>query len=371
MKNKTSLRLKKHIPEILNRWEQATIESKKGSHGQESLELRNSLPDFLDQLVEVLEICLDKSGAKKVKDDAGSKKMGSRHGKDRAVNTTYTMNEMIFEYHILRKVIFEVMDEDVVLNPTEREVIISAVELAVSGAATGFSRSLKEVQEQFALIVAHDLRNPITAAKTSAQLILRRPDDVENCINKASLISTSMDRVDLMISDLLNISRVRSGEVLNLDLKKCDLDWVTRETLNELNITYGQRFNLDSSGKCIGYWDENGLRRMIENLSSNAVKYGSESTPINITLSHDEESAFFSIHNEGEPIAPKEQEAIFKHFHRTKSAEKKVGWGLGLPMVKGMVEAHKGKITLESRKNKGTTFNIIIPKDIREQQSLH
>lgn len=363
MKNKTSLRLKNNIPEILNRWEQTTLESKKGSHGQDSLELRDSLPDFLDQLIEVLEISQDKSGAKKIKDDAGSKKMGSRHGKDRAINTSYSMNEMIFEYHILRKVICEVMDEEAILTPVEREVIVSAVEQAVSGAATAFSNSLKEIHEQFSLIIAHDLRNPVSAAKTSAQLILRRPDDVENCIHKASLISTTMDRVDLMISDLLNISRVRAGEALILDFKKCDLDWLTRETLNELNITYGQRFNIDSSGKCIGNWNENGLRRVIENLTTNAVKYGSERTPINITISHDEEFAFFSIHNEGEPITPKEQEAIFNPFHRTKAAEKKVGWGLGLPMVKGMVEAHKGTITVDSKKNKGTTFNITIPRD--------
>lgn len=365
MKNKTSLRLKKSIPEILNRWEEVTLESLKGSHGQESLALRDSLPDFLDQLVEVLELSLDKSGAKKIKDDAGSKKMGSRHGKDRAINTSYSMNEMIFEYHILRKIICEVMDESAILTPAEREVIISSVEQAVSGAATGFSHSLKETQEQFSLIIAHDLRNPISVAKTSAQLILRRPDDIENCINKAGLISTSMDRVDLMISDLLNLSRARAGQALILDFKKCDLDWLARETLNELNITYGQRFNIHSSGKCIGYWNENGLRRIIENLSMNAVKYGSEKTPIDINISHDDDSAFFSIHNEGEPITSKEQESIFKHFHRTKSAGSKIGWGLGLPMVKGMVEAHKGHITVESKKNKGTTFNIVIPRDAR------
>ena len=340
MKNKTSLILKKSIPEILNRWEQITIESKKGSHGQESLELRNSLPDFLEQLVEVLEISADKSGAKKRKDDAGSKKMGSRHGKDRAINTSYSMNEMIFEYHILRKIIFEVMDEDTSLKLAEREIITSAVEQAVSGAATSFSNSLKEMQEQFSLMIAHDLRNPISIAKTSAQLILRRPDDIENCINKASLISTSMDRVDLMISDLLNISRVRAGDPLILDLEKFDLDWLARETLNELNITYGKRFNIHSLGKCIGYWNVNGVRRIIENLTSNAVKYGNDRAPINFNITHDDESVYFSIHNEGDPIPAKEQDDIFKHFHRAKSAENKVGWGLGLPMVKGMVEAH-------------------------------
>ncbi|MBC7429907.1 MAG: HAMP domain-containing histidine kinase [Bacteriovorax sp.] len=365
MNNKTSLRLKKSIPEILNRWEKVTVESHKGSHGQKSLELRDSLPEFLNQLVEVLENCLDKSRAKKIKDAADSKKMGSKHGKDRAINTSYTMNEMIFEYHILRKVICEVIDEDVPLTFAEREVIISSVEQAVSGAATGFSSSLKEMQEQFSLMIAHDLRNPISAAKTSAQLILRRPDDIENCINKAGLISTSMDRVDLMISDLLNISLLRAGETLVLEFKKCDLDWLTRETLNEMNITYGKIFNIHSSGKCTGHWNENGLRRIIENLTSNAVKYGSERAPIDINISHDEESAFFSIHNEGEAIALKDQEAIFRNFYRAKSAENKVGWGLGLPMVKGMVEAHKGSITVESKKNRGTTFSIVIPRDAR------
>lgn len=109
--------------------------------------------------------------------------------------------------------------------------------------------------------------------------------------------------------------------------------------------------------------NKDGLRRLIENLASNAVKYGQENTPITISLEQDKNTVTLSIHNKGEPIPLEEQSIIFKQFRRSGSSEDKIGWGLGLPVVKGIVDAHNGSITVESEKNKGTTFIINLPKN--------
>ncbi|MBA2403832.1 MAG: sensor histidine kinase, partial [Bdellovibrionales bacterium] len=99
-----------------------------------------------------------------------------------------------------------------------------------------------------------------------------------------------------------------------------------------------------------------------------AVKYGDGTSPITLTLNQSATSATLSIQNFGEPISPSELHMLFEPFRRAKTVKGKVGWGLGLTLVKGMVEGHKGTIKVESDKAKGTTFIINVLKDSREAE---
>ncbi|HXH32116.1 MAG TPA: histidine kinase dimerization/phospho-acceptor domain-containing protein [Bacteriovoracaceae bacterium] len=83
------------------------------------------------------------------------------------------MDQLISEYHILRQVICDVLEKDKPLNPVEREVIVCSIEQAVNDAASEFSATLKDLKDQMTQILAHDLRNPLTTAKISTQLIMR------------------------------------------------------------------------------------------------------------------------------------------------------------------------------------------------------
>jgi signal transduction histidine kinase len=102
---------------------------------------------------------------------------------------------------------------------------------------------------------------------------------------------------------------------------------------------------------------------VIENLVTNAVKYGDENKYITISLTHDQTSAKLIVHNFGNPIPPGDVSVLFEQYRRLKSDKDKAGWGLGLTMVKGMVDAHKGSIQVESEMSKGTSFIINLPKD--------
>ena len=123
---------------------------------------------------------------------------------------------------------------------------------------------------------------------------------------------------------------------------------------------------MESCGKCLGHWNASGLQRVIENLATNAAKYGSKNSSITISLTQDELSATLSVHNEGEHIPVKAQSILFQPYHRRKSSLNKTGWGLGLAMVKGMIDAHEGTIKIESAKEIGTKFIINIPKNNRD-----
>lgn len=369
MPNKTSNKIIKNTPEIMDLWEKKIHEKIKGSHSHESLTLRDSLPNFLSNIADALSNPIHLTGAKNKNNNAITAHMGQVHGKDRS-STSFTMNQMILEYHILRLAIFDVLEKEAPLKPADREIIITSIEQAVSGAATEYSSAMSDLQEQLANTLAHDIRNPVAAAKVSAQLILRRPDDLDNCINTAIRISTCMDRVDKMISHLLDISRIRAGQSLNLEFHDCDFDWLIREVTNELNMVYNGRFILESSGKCLGYWNESGLRRVVENLATNAIKYGLENATITISLAQDEMTATLSLHNQGEHIPAHDQTLLFQPYQRRKSSKEKIGWGIGLAMVKGMIDAHKGTIKIESAKDTGTKFIISIPKDFRQSLNL-
>lgn len=114
-----------------------------------------------------------------------------------------------------------------------------------------------------------------------------------------------------------------------------------------------------------GYWDRAALKRTLENLVSNAVKYGSPGTPVTIKVDEVYGRLLLSVHNEGAPIPPDEQECIFQMYRRAESAISgdKQGWGIGLPYVRAVAESHGGSIGLDTSQERCTTFVVDIPVD--------
>lgn len=359
----TSDRLQRNISKIMDTWVIRADQEVLAAHHQDTLALKSSLPEYLSQLVMALSNTIDRNAARKYYDKKESTRVGKKHGKERAETYNYTMDQLILEYHILRQVICDVMEEEAILTPVEREVIVCSFEQAVNDAATEFSNTINDMQEKLSQILSHDLRNPIAAAKVSASLILRAPAKDSYSIKCAERISSCMDRVDKMISDLLDTSRFKAGENLHLDFKECDLDWIIREVAIEANIVHNVPIEVISDNSCKGLWNEDGLRRMLENLLTNAVKYGLKGGLITISLKQQDDSVSLSIHNQGDPIPKEEIPFLFHKFHRSKSVEEKSGWGLGLTMVEGMVEAHKGTILVESDDINGTSFIIHLFKN--------
>lgn len=231
----------------------------------------------------------------------------------------------------------------------------------------------RELREQFVATLTHDLRTPLTAAKMGAQLILRHPDNPEKNQQLAAKIIRSIDRMDQMIRDLLDASRIRAGESLSMVMNECDLREVALMTLRELGVAYGDRFVLETESDSItGHWNEDGLRRVIENLANNAVKYGFPQQQVTVSLKQTNDTAQIIVHNYGPPIPAEEQHLLFKPFQHARSAQTglKKGWGLGLTLVKGVVEAHGGEVSVLSSEGEGTTFIVTLPKDSRPYQTL-
>ena len=155
-----------------------------------------------------------------------------------------------------------------------------------------------------------------------------------------------------------------------VDLAYVDIADVVKEVQAQLAVTHDARFQI-FGGSVKEWWDRDVLKRAIENLVGNAVKYGDISKPIRISFAETYERLILMVHNEGQPIPLEEQEGIFQIFRRVHAVrESKVqGWGIGLPFVRGVAESHGGSIVIDSAIERGTTLTIDIPLDSRPFQN--
>lgn len=221
----------------------------------------------------------------------------------------------------------------------------------------------RELREKFVAALSHDLRTPLTSAQMSAQVLLRKADDPETVQKMSHRIAENMDRADKMIRDILDASRIKAGEKITLKTAYCEINPIIHKTIENLTTIHGDRFQiLEEKGIC-GHWDGEALQRIIENLVSNAVKYGRDNTPVTISLKKNQQEAELSVHNMGNPLSKEEQEYIFRPYKRLDStSQQHKGWGMGLTLISGFVEAHGGKVSVRSSQEEGTTFTVTLPR---------
>lgn len=358
-----STRLMRHKNHILLTWEKEIRNRIPQANNQSHPILINTLPKFLDNLSEAL----SESHSRKLATDGST--IAQEHGGERARVTNYTLDCIFTEYYALRETIFNVLLSDGPLTDQERYVIRSSIDEATKESALAFTLVLEGIRQQFIATLTHDLRGPLTAASASMEMILRYPEKKDRHPHLAVRALDNLKRTDKMISDLLDATRVQAGEVLSFEMSECEAVSMIRTACHELATIYGDRFlftsPVDSVMVC---WNSEAIYRVIENLASNAVKYGYPNTPITIKLTNTDGRVVLLVHNDGAPIDPEEQETLFQAFKRSASAVKgkQKGWGLGLALVRGVAEGHGGSIIVESTQDRGNTFGIDILQDARQ-----
>jgi NO-binding membrane sensor protein with MHYT domain/two-component sensor histidine kinase len=225
-------------------------------------------------------------------------------------------------------------------------------------------REERELRDRFVSALAHDLRTPLAAARITAQLTARKSADPDEVQRQCARIMENLRRMDQMIQDLLDAHRISAGQALPLKPVVCSLRPVLEKSFEDLATIHGDRFVLECDADLEGRWDPAYLQRAVENLCANAVKYGEEGSPIEIRATSGPDAGLVvSVRNRGNPIRAEDHRSLFDLFHRGKGAEAagKRGWGLGLTIVKGIAEAHGGRVRVESDAVDGTVFSIDLP----------
>ena len=224
------------------------------------------------------------------------------------------------------------------------------------------------VRDEFLNIASHELKTPLTSLQLQMQLILKMIQangttssqaTLENLINSST---KQIRRLAQLINDLLDVSRI-SNKKLELELEDVNLTEMTEdivERFEEAIHKSGSTVTVKKESAILGRWDKSRIDQVLTNLLSNAIKYG-EGNPISITLKKKDSHAQIAISDKGLGMNKIEQEKIFDKFERTEAAKKVGGMGLGLYIVKEIIDAHEGEIAVNSKKNKGSTFTVILP----------
>ena len=349
--------LRHNIPQIVALWEiRIRQEVDSAKHEDRSI-LRDEIPAFLAYMVDSLAGVMDGSIEREKRAKYQIQKIAEEHGSQRAGTGSYSLKEAIFEYRILRLVLFQILEEHRPLEPIEREIIVSSIEQAVQDMATQFAESIQESRELFVVTLVHDLRGPLSNATIGLHL-LDKSNDLNVWQDAKNLLARSLKRLDRMTADLLDARKASAGGYLPLQYESFEVVQLLKEVIEDFHL--GQRIVFDYSGSVAGYWSRDGLRRVFDNLIGNAAKFGTADTPIKISLKQEESAIAVSVHNEGAPIPVSEQASIFNAFFQSKSAPVK-GWGIGLALVKGIVSAHRGTVKIISSAGEGTTFTVELP----------
>jgi signal transduction histidine kinase len=217
--------------------------------------------------------------------------------------------------------------------------------------------------EQFIGILSHDLRNPLDAIGAAAGLLkLRAKDESDRAL--ANRIATSVDRMNGMVSQLLDFSRDRLAGGIPITRTRVDARSVVAAAVDELRQVHpALDLRFDRSAAAQGDWDAQRLRQVVLNLVANAIEYGHAAWPIDVFLEVSDEQLVLEIHNEGEPISTQALPHVFDPYRRSAVPPARTpGLGLGVFIARQIVVAHGGTIEIRSSAKAGTTFSVRLPR---------
>lgn len=226
-------------------------------------------------------------------------------------------------------------------------------------------RELSALQRHFVSMVCHEFRTPLSVIDGSAQRILRRidkiaPDRLRETLGK---IRISVGRLTDLMESVLSAARLESGTI-NIEPHPCapkDMILEIAANYRELNPYHEIVANLDDLPDMF-VMDGKLLRQAISNLLSNAIKYSPDSTHVWIDgKTTDDLGMRISVRDEGVGIPSSEVERLFERFFRASTSTGIAGTGIGLNMVKTLVEMHEGKVSVTSEEGIGTTFIVDLP----------
>lgn len=212
--------------------------------------------------------------------------------------------------------------------------------------------------------VAHEIKSPLAAAVMANQLTLRGLKNQEEPAvleRRVLVIARQLARMDELVTSILDAARLEEAK-LELDLELVDVSRLAREIADywqDLHPDY--EFLIQDGEHLLVDADRERLRQVLDNLISNAIKYGGPSKAVTIGLRASDSDVFISVTDTGRGIPPAELEHIFDRFHRV-AGQGGRGHGLGLYIAAALARLHGGSLTVESQLHYGSTFTLRIPR---------
>ena len=241
-----------------------------------------------------------------------------------------------------------------------------AIDEALADSVARYGAIVDRAKTMFLAILGHDLRTPLSAVLAAANALLLAEDEGNRSLKTAALILRSGKRMSQLVSDLIDFTRTRLGDGLPLVRRPMDLGLAAQEATEETQAVFPEHtMHLARSGDLRGTWDEGRMKQALTNLIENAAQHATPKTPITVSASGDGEHVVLAVHNHGTPVPEPDRARIFEplvQVAETSSPVISTHMGLGLYIVRQIVQAHGGTVDLESTESTGTTFAIKLPR---------
>jgi len=364
---------RKYEQEIILTWENRVNTEIQASKENKELALRDHMPNILNDMADILDRLSELDNPEEDTTYQRILENSAEHGRHRATTRLYTVDEIVHEYIIFHRVITEKLSEYGMSRTEPINMIKYIIETSILKSVSAFSDALREMQQKLIGTLAHDIRNPLAAARLATEM-LDYSYGAEHIAKVKTMTFNSVNKALSMVEGLLDSVSVKAGEGMLLSFTTGDLVEHVQSVHEEACEIYRPEFSFKCSEDEIhAVFDPIALRRLIENLITNAVKYGDSDRPITIRLENTEDWVQLSVHNYGNPIDEDKQQSIFQFLEmgdQTSNTELH-SWGIGLSLVKMVAEAHGGRVELNSSQEEGTTFMVTLHKHPHPEGKVH
>jgi len=271
-------------------------------------------------------------------------------------------------------------DLPIVLNESSKEIIFQARATKIISREKKFmgvvtilrditrEKEIDRMKTELVSMVAHELRSPLTSISGFSELMQSNDETYETIQEYAKVIHEESIRLTDLVNKFLDITKIESGKMdynpMKIKVKDIfdNILFISSTEAQKKSIEFSvhlQNENIEI------YADNKMMSEVILNLLSNAVKYSSENTKIELSVEENTNFTKISVTDQGFGISPEHIKNIFKKFYRIKNVprvQEERGTGLGLSLVKEIVELHRGSITVNSQIDKGTNFTVNLPR---------
>ncbi len=358
--------------EILRRWMNVTCQTVPAADHVERNQLRNAIPFFLDA------VCLALSPKNSLTDANDGNHIARDHGAQRLELGEYSLYELLIEYKLLRKVIFEFLESDHPISTNDRNIILDSIEQAMVEAGMQFTElqrakdviALENLEksnialEHFAAIAAHDLKSPIATISGFIEVLEVEfgPKIKTEAAEHLAFIKAASTRMINLIDRLLEYSVLSPNTA---QFRQVDMNTVVGNAVANLKTRIDEsKANIRVKSLPTVNGDSALLTQLIQNLIANALKFSELQPSIEIDFKETPREWIFSVKDNGIGFDPKHKDEIFALYKKLNSSSVFQGTGIGLATCKKVIEIHGGQIWAVSEPKAGSTFYFSLRKTV-------
>jgi signal transduction histidine kinase len=281
------------------------------------------------------------------------------------------MDQMVAEYRALRASVIRLWTKEqgelLAVDIKDLTRFNEAIDQSLAESITRFTQDLDKSTEMFLAILGHDLRTPLGAVMTSAKFMIETKELPEPHLTLTSRIVSASTRMNHMVGALLDFTRSRLGGGIPIAPAPMNMGKAVHDVIDEISAAHPDRgIDVDARGSLRGEWDCARISQVVSNLVVNALHHGSDRTAVGVRVQGDDKEVTIAVHNRGPAIPEDRLDGIFNAMKRHDTTGKTSGpsanLGLGLYIADQIVQAHKGRIDVESSEEQGTTFTIHLPR---------